>query len=102
MSKMWGYILSGVVAILVIANVMLWMNVREVKDSGLKGQRAFTYVSDSLAPWLDRSTVEVRNKLCGLQFVVDSLRRPSMKREAGGPPCPGGGVPAQPPPHCCP
>ncbi len=102
MSKTWGYILSVIVAILVVANVALWMSARGVRDSARQGQRAFAYVSDSLVPWLDRSTVEVRNKLCGVQFVVDSLRRPSMKREAGGPPCPGGGVPAQPPPTCCP
>ena len=102
MSKAWGYTLSGVVAILVIANVMLYLNVREARSSSLNGQRAFTYVADSLAPWLERSTVEVRTKLCGLQNVVDSLRHPAMRHAAGGPPCPGADVPKQPPPPCCP
>jgi len=102
MSKTWGYILSGVVAILVIVNVMLWMNVRTARESAVNGGRAFTYVSGTLVPWLDSSTVAVRTKLCELQFVSDSLRRPSMRHEAGGPGCPGGGIPATPPPPCCP
>ncbi len=99
MSKAWGYVLSIIVALLVVAVIVLWS-----RGSGVgPGEKALQKL-DSLTTWAAKSTQEVRDALCEMNFVVDSIRVTAKGGHVVRPVpfrCPVEGVPSTNPPPCC-
>ncbi len=99
MSKAWGYVLSIIVALLVVAVIVLWS-----RGGGGGGGDKTLQKLDTLTTWATKSAQEVRETVCEMGFVLDSIRVTAKGGHVVRPVpwrCPTEGVPSTNPPPCC-